>query len=57
MVETAPELLVTTRSVWRACLAENHATSGSIWLVTYKKARHQQAPRQEWLFRGGGGRR
>ena len=38
MVETAPELLVTTRSVWRACLAENHATSGSIWLVTYKKA-------------------
>ena len=29
---------MTSRSEWRAWLAEHHATSGPIWLVTYKKA-------------------
>lgn len=33
-----PELLVTGRAQWRALLAEKHATSGPIWLVTYEKA-------------------
>ena len=34
----ALEVLVTSRAQWRAWLAEHHATSGPIWLVTYKKA-------------------
>ena len=38
MKTDAPEVLVTSRSEWRAWLAEHHATSGPIWLVTYKKA-------------------
>ena len=37
-VKDAQELLITSRAQWRAWLAEHHATSGPIWLVTYKKA-------------------
>ena len=31
-------MLVTSRAEWRSWLAEHHAASRSIWLVTYKKA-------------------
>ncbi|QYK40328.1 MAG: YdeI/OmpD-associated family protein [Paracoccaceae bacterium] len=34
-----PRVEVTSRSQLRAWLAEHHATSGSIWLVTWKKQR------------------
>lgn len=29
---------ITSRAEWRAWLAEHHATSAGVWLVTYKKA-------------------
>jgi len=35
------ELLVTTRNAWRTWLAKNHAQSGGVWLVFYKKQAHQ----------------
>ncbi len=33
-----PRVEIESRSAWRAWLTENHASCGSIWLVTYKKA-------------------
>jgi uncharacterized protein YdeI (YjbR/CyaY-like superfamily) len=37
-LEDLPEVHPLTRAEWRRWLVANHATSGSIWLVTYKKA-------------------
>jgi uncharacterized protein YdeI (YjbR/CyaY-like superfamily) len=37
-VSDAQELLVTSRSEWRAWLGEHHGQPSGIWLVTYKKA-------------------
>lgn len=34
-----PQLHVTTRSAWRAWLAEHHATSPGVWLVTFKRGK------------------
>jgi uncharacterized protein YdeI (YjbR/CyaY-like superfamily) len=36
-----PQLQVTSRAQWRLWLMDNHRTSGSIWLVTFKKASGQ----------------
>ena len=33
-----PEVEITSREQWRAWLAEHHATSDGVWLVTWKKA-------------------
>ena len=33
-----------TRAEWRAWLAEHHATTSGVWLVTFKKASGQPAP-------------
>lgn len=35
---TLPRIEVTSRAAWRAWLDLNHATSGSVWVITYKKA-------------------
>jgi uncharacterized protein YdeI (YjbR/CyaY-like superfamily) len=37
-LDDLPEVHPLSRLEWRAWLARNHATSGSIWLVSYKKA-------------------
>jgi uncharacterized protein YdeI (YjbR/CyaY-like superfamily) len=37
-LETLPRIEIRSRAQWRSWLATNHASSGSIWLVTYKKA-------------------
>ncbi len=35
---TLPRVEVTSRAAWRSWLDLNHDTSGSVWVVTYKKA-------------------
>ncbi|WP_018330612.1 YdeI/OmpD-associated family protein [Actinomycetospora chiangmaiensis] len=37
MTEDLPRVQVESREQWRAWLAEHHATSSGIWLVTWKK--------------------
>jgi uncharacterized protein YdeI (YjbR/CyaY-like superfamily) len=37
-LDDLPQVHPLTRAEWRHWLKANHATSGSIWLVTYKKA-------------------
>ena len=37
MADDLPELLVPDAAVWRAWLAENHATARGVWLVLHKK--------------------
>ena len=37
MSHEAPRVTMTSRAAWRGWLASNHATSGPIWLVTYRK--------------------
>jgi uncharacterized protein YdeI (YjbR/CyaY-like superfamily) len=35
---------ITSRTAWRKWLMQNHSTSGSIWLVTYKKPDPRHVP-------------
>jgi len=37
-VKNAPHIEIQTRREWRSWLAEHHASSSGVWLVTYKKA-------------------
>lgn len=37
MAEDRPEIDIRSRAELRSWLADNHATSGSVWLVTWKK--------------------
>lgn len=37
VAEDRPEVYIRSRADLRAWLAENHATSGSVWMVTWKK--------------------
>jgi uncharacterized protein YdeI (YjbR/CyaY-like superfamily) len=39
-----PKVTIESRAQWRAWLAAHHASSGSIWLVTYKKGSGRPDP-------------
>jgi len=43
-VKDWPQITVENRAQLRAWLSENHASSGSIWLVTYKKGDEKYLP-------------
>ncbi len=35
---TLPRIEISSRDAWRAWLESNHSTSGSVWVVTYRKS-------------------